>query len=119
MPAHASTLEAFKRPAAEAGLDLSEPIPMRRFDERSLSRIAAACPTVRCECPHHLVDLITSLSAFEVYSEECEMRNLEDAALHALLHAATARARSIMESALARLIEVEGIRFEEEGELGG
>lgn len=113
LTAHATTLEAFRRPAAETGLDLGEPPPRRRFDDHSLSRIAAASPTMRCECPHHLVDLITNLSAFEVYSEECEMRNVEDAALHAFLHAATARARSLMESALARVIQAEGIQLED------
>lgn len=114
LTAHATTLAAYKRPAAEIGLDLGEPPPRRRFDDHSLSRIAAASPTVRCECPHHLVDLITNLSAFELYSEECEMRNVEDAALHAFLYAATARARSLMESALARVIEAEGISLDDE-----
>jgi DNA-binding transcriptional MerR regulator len=88
---------------------LAEPIPPRRFDQLSLARIAAASPTVRCECPHHLVDLITSLAAFETYSEECEIRHAEDAALHAFLHHASAQARSLMEAALARVVEAEGI----------
>jgi hypothetical protein len=74
-----------------------------------LSRIAAASPTVKCECPHHLVQLVSSLVAFETYSRECEHRNADDAALHAFLHAATAQARATMEAALARVVEAEGI----------
>ncbi len=99
-------------PGEAAALGLGEPLPPRRFDQGALVRIATASSTVRCECPHHLVDLISSLAAFEAYSEECEIRSRDDAALHAYLHAASARARSLMETALARVIEAEGIRFD-------
>jgi DNA-binding transcriptional MerR regulator len=93
-----------------AGLDLGGAIPPRRYDSDALTRIAAASPTVRCECPHHLVQLVSSLVAFEDYSRECENRNADDAALHAFLHAATAQARATMEAALARVVEAEGIQ---------
>jgi DNA-binding transcriptional MerR regulator len=92
------------------GVDLASPIPPRLYDSATLARIATASPTVRCECPHHLVQLVSSLAAFEQYSRECENRNADDAALHAFLHAATARARATMEAALARVVEAEGIR---------
>jgi DNA-binding transcriptional MerR regulator len=91
------------------GVDLASPIPQRLYDGPTLARIAAASPTLCCECPHHLVQLVTSLVAFEQYSRECENRNADDAALHAFLHAATARARATMEAALARVVEAEGI----------
>jgi hypothetical protein len=55
------------------------------------------------------VDLVSSLAAFEEYSEECEIRHVDDAALHAYLHASTAHARSIMETALAKVVAAEGI----------
>jgi hypothetical protein len=55
------------------------------------------------------VQLVTSLVAFETYSRECENRNADDAALHAFLNVATARARSMLEAALARVVEAEGI----------
>ncbi|WP_295538394.1 MerR family transcriptional regulator [uncultured Thiohalocapsa sp.] len=92
-----------------ADFDLSAPPPARLYDAAALSRIAAASPTVKCECPHHLVQLVSSLVAFETYSRECENRNADDAALHAFLHAATAQARATMEAALARVVEAEGI----------
>ncbi|MCF7990331.1 MAG: MerR family transcriptional regulator [Thiohalocapsa sp.] len=94
-----------------AEVDFGGPVPPRRFDAEALSRIALASPTVRCECPHHLVELVSSLAAFERYSQECENRNVDDAALHAFLYAVTARARATMESALARVIEAEGIEI--------
>ncbi len=90
-------------------IDISQAPPPRRFDTAALTRIAAASPAVKCECPHHLVQLVTSLVAFETYSRECESRNADDAALHAFLNAATARARATLEAALARVVEAEGI----------
>jgi MerR family transcriptional regulator, light-induced transcriptional regulator len=98
--------------------DLSLPIPLRRFGDADLARIAASSPSVRCECPQHLVDLVLSLNAFESYCTECEDRNSEDAALHAYLHTATARARAMMETALERVVVVEGIHLDpEHGEI--
>ncbi|MES9972026.1 MAG: MerR family transcriptional regulator [Candidatus Thiodiazotropha sp.] len=93
------------------GIDLSGKIPPRRFSDETLAKVATASVSVRCECPHHLVDIITSLSAFEEYSQQCEILNVDDAALHAMLHAATARARAIIEESLERVIETDGIQL--------
>lgn len=93
----------------ESEADIALPIPARRFTDRELAQIATASTTVRCECPHHLVDLVSALAAFEHYSEECEVRHADDAALHAFLHVSTARARSIIETALAKVVAAEGI----------
>ena len=86
-----------------------ETIPPRRYSGESLARLAAVSTAVHCECPHHLAELLFSLNAFEKYSQECQNRNPEDAALHAYLHSTTARARSMMEEALARVVEMEGL----------
>jgi len=88
---------------------LGEAPPPRRFDGETLARLASASTTVRCECPHHLVQLVYDLSAFERYSAECESRTPEDAALHAYLHLTTARARVLIEEALARVVVAEGL----------
>lgn len=96
---------------AEPGIEISGPLPAQRFDEATLARIASASVTVRCECPHHLVDLISSLTAFEAYSEECEVLNVDDAALHAFLHSAAAQARALLETSLARVVEADNIPF--------
>jgi hypothetical protein len=100
-------------PASAAEADIADliarPLPRRRFDNESLARISAASTVVQCECPHHLADLVSSLFAFELYSTECENRSPEDAALHAYLHATTAQARSLIEEALQKVIEAEGI----------
>jgi DNA-binding transcriptional MerR regulator len=91
--------------AAEA-TDLTstrQAIPDRRFSQEELGRFAQVTTTVKCECPHHLTEIIYSLNAFETYSQECENRNLEDATLHTYLHTTTAHARAMMEEALEQV----------------
>ena len=86
-------------------------IPERQFDEETLSRLAAASITVRCECPLHLSELISSLGAFEIYASECESRNARDAALHSYLNDIASRARFLLETALKKVIEVDNIKL--------
>lgn len=93
----------------EGDAEFGEEIPSRLFSPDELARLAQASTTVACECPHHLVDLIQRLSSFEAYSDECENRNPEDAALHTYLHSTTARARLAVEKALERVARAEGL----------
>ncbi len=88
------------------------PIRPRRFTDENLVKIANADTAVKCECPHHLTDLILKLSAFEKYSAECESRNAKDMALHAYLYQTTARARAMLEEALMRVVEADGISID-------
>jgi len=103
------------RKAAEepAKLDLASAeqgeIPPRRFTDRDLVKLGDMDSAVQCECPQHLARLLSSLAAFETYSQRCESRHEEDAALHAYLHRTTARCRSEMETALAEVLRQEGI----------
>lgn len=87
------------------------PAPPRRYDDNTLAQIAALSSTIKCECPSHLAELITSLAAFERYSTECESRSTQDAGLHAFLHATTSHARHLIENALEHLIEIEDIKL--------
>ena len=101
------------RPAPKQPTDLDaglvgEP-PDRLYDDRQLARAGVTSTAIKCECPHHLADLILSLCHFEEYSARCESQNRDDAALHAYLHVTTAKARNLMEQALQKVIEVEGI----------
>ena len=84
-------------------------IASRRFNIDELMRLAEASPVIECECPRHLISLIRNLTAFEIYSANCENRSAEDAALHCFLHAQTSQARATIEHALMRLMEIEGI----------
>lgn len=89
--------------------DLPVELPARRYSTGALAKISSVSSTVQCECPQHLVALVTQLSAFEAYSAECENKNDKDAALHAMLHRTTANVRARLEDALAQVIEAEGI----------
>lgn len=86
-------------------------VPARRYDDEALVKIAEISPVIKCECPHHLAELVFSLTAFEKYSSECESQNMEDAELHAYLGHATAKARHIIENALDKVIEIENIQI--------
>ncbi|MDF1825067.1 MAG: MerR family transcriptional regulator [Verrucomicrobiales bacterium] len=92
----------FERPSVDD-------IPPRKFSDEELVRIAARSALVKCECPQHLTSLLSDLSAFERYSEQCEDRSPEDAALHGFLHRTTAECRSRMENALSEVLIQEGI----------
>jgi len=85
--------------------------PTRRFTAEQLARIGAVGPAIACECPHHLVDLIAGLAAFETYSSQCQHRNPEDAEIHAFLQATAAKTLAMLEQGLARVIEHEGIQL--------
>jgi MerR family transcriptional regulator, light-induced transcriptional regulator len=84
-------------------------IPPRQFRPEQLAHFANLVPKITCECPHHLVDLINSLSAFETYSQECQNRNPEDAEIHTYLHQVAGHSRAMFERALQRVVEFEGI----------
>jgi len=83
--------------------------PPPRFDEAGLLAFAETGSSIYCECPRHLVDLVLSLSSFELYSAACANRDAADAALHRDLQWTTGHARAALESALLRLAQAEGI----------
>lgn len=84
-------------------------LPARHYSDEALASIAVQATSVQCECPHHLVDLIRLLNAFETYSAQCKHREPRDASLHAFLNETTAQARHLLEVALTQIVEVENI----------
>lgn len=80
-----------------------------RFSSAQLARLMEIQSAVDCECPNHLSELVSSLSAFEAYARNCESRSPADAKIHADLALFTAQARAVMERALERVIEHEKI----------
>lgn len=102
----------------QKAIEAREPAPARQFDDRQLSLISSYSSSIECECQRHLADLVVSLSRFEVYSVECENRSERDAILHSYVHSASAHARSVLESALGKVIEEDGFTFDP-GEAGG
>ena len=85
--------------------------PARVYSNNKLIKLSSASSTIKCECPQHLSSMILKLVQFEVYSEQCENRGLEDARLHAYLGKMTGHARSVMEKALTEVVKAEGIKI--------
>ncbi|MGF1527571.1 MAG: MerR family transcriptional regulator [Candidatus Competibacterales bacterium] len=85
-------------------------VPPRRYANDALARLTALPTSIHCECPQHLAELLFSLTSFEIYCQECRQRYPDDAVLHAYLHVTTARARAMMENALEKVMEAEGLR---------
>lgn len=86
-----------------------EAVPPRRYDDATLANFAALSSTIDCECPRHVVDLLTQLSHFETYSAECEQLSPADASLHDYLCQTAGAARHLFEVALERLAIHEGM----------
>ena len=115
----AMTPASFEAPPAadgKAGVEALSPDPAariapRRFNQQQLANLATATSSVECECPQHLAQLVTDLSAFEIYSAKCANRDDDDAALHQYLHQTTAEARALIEAALLRVAEAEGLSY--------
>jgi hypothetical protein len=93
---------------ARAYAPLDDP-PPPRFDESALAQLSQSTPTLLCECPRHVSDLLASLAAFEAYSAECQSRSPADAEMHDYLRRAAGSARVMLEEALVRLAAAEGI----------
>ncbi len=91
--------------------EFSGPVAARRFNPQQLANLASAQSAVECECPKHLAQLVSDLSAFEIYSDRCASRDDEDAALHRYLHRTTAEARALVETALQKVAEAEGLSY--------
>lgn len=96
---------------AEMEWNIEGSIKPRRFSQQQLATLANQSSTIECECPTHLAQLVGSLSAFEVYSASCANRNDEDAALHRYLHRTSADARAMIEEALERVAQAEGLKY--------
>ncbi len=90
---------------------LPKQYPQHLYTQQQLSKITNLPTKVDCECPHHLVDILEGLKAFEKYSGECINKNDEDAALHGKIQLTTANARQQLEHLLREVLSIEGIEI--------
>jgi hypothetical protein len=81
----------------------------RRYTTEQLARLLEVSSTVKCECPNHVADLVTRLTAFEDYELSCANATEADRQVHSRLHALTVQARRPLEEALALVIEHDGL----------
>ncbi len=83
-----------------------------RFSDATLMRVSSMSTAIRCECPHHIADLLMAVTSFEEYSATCEVEQPADAEEHRYLRATAASARMLFEDALVRLARAEGLSVE-------
>jgi hypothetical protein len=83
--------------------------PAHIYSQQQLAKITNLSSSLDCECPNHLVELITGLNAFEKYSGECINKNDEDAALHGKIQVTAASARIALEKLLNEVLRIEKI----------
>ncbi len=81
----------------------------RRFDDATLTAIAGLSPTLACECPRHVAELLLQIASFEAYSAGCSNRSPDDAQLHAYLQQVAGASRALFELALDRVVQHEGL----------
>ena len=84
----------------------------RAYGDGELAAAAKLKSLLDCECPRHIVDLITQLNQFEEYSTQCGVENWTDAAVHACIYAYTNQARHLMEKALKAILDERGAEFQ-------
>jgi hypothetical protein len=103
--------QARKEPALETPLSApaAPQLTPRRYDDATLTAIAGLSPTLACECPKHVAELLMQLSSFESYSAGCINRDAADARLHAYLQEVAAASRALFEAALERVARHEGL----------
>ncbi len=82
-----------------------------RYTQEQLGTLLEFSSSVKCECPNHLSQIVSSLQAFEEYSKYCENRDEADRQVHAMLYRYTAGARAVMEEALDALVKHENIKL--------
>jgi len=98
-------------PGKPATLPPIGPAAPRRFDNRALAEVSITSVRLKCECPHHLSELLVRLGNFETYSADCESSSPTDAELHRYLKEIAGNARAMLEVALIRVAEAEGLRL--------
>lgn len=86
-------------------------VQARRFSDDDLARLAAMPSVVDCECLRHMAEIVTQLAGFERYSQECTSAGPDDAALHRQLAQTAGAARTLFETALARVVRDEGLEL--------
>jgi len=120
---HAAVVRAYTQPmvgkpqpkkpevAESQGWNFADASTTRLFNQQQIARLANTSSTIECECPKHLAQLVGDLSAFEMYSANCANRDDDDAALHRYLHQTTAQARALVEVALKKVADAEGLTY--------
>ncbi len=107
----ASWIKACCRPVSAEGRPKSKAklAPVQRFDPQALAFLLTLSSSIKCECPKHLAELIAQINAFAQFCQECLTIDSKDQALHQHLKEVAETSRSMLEDALQKIVEHEGI----------
>lgn len=94
--------------------NVAGPPPPPRFSPATVAAFANRNTAIECECPLHIAQLLSSITAFERYSAECKDADPADRDLHAFLLQTAGQSRVLFENALAHVARAEGLEFSEE-----
>jgi len=83
----------------------------RMYSDSELAAAGQLKRLVNCECPKHIVELVTMLNHFETYTTQCAVENWTDAAVHSTMYAYTNQARYLMEKALKGVLDERGMEY--------
>ena len=83
----------------------------RMYSDSELAAASQLKRLVNCECPKHIVELVTMLNHFEEYTTQCAVENWTDAAVHSCMYAYTNQARYLMEKALKGVLDERGMEY--------
>ncbi|MCZ6888466.1 MAG: MerR family transcriptional regulator [Gammaproteobacteria bacterium] len=81
----------------------------RRYSDDELVHIASMAARAQCDCPRHIVTLITELNAFAHHTARCGSATADDAPAHDHIASDTRAARAWLELALDNLVERHGL----------
>lgn len=107
------SLSAGVPPKPDMARQFIQPAKPARYSDSYLMTLSHLPTAVTCGCPSHLATLVMRMTTFERYSLDCESLNAADANVHTLLYSAAGRCREILEIALQRVVEHEGITPQE------
>jgi MerR family transcriptional regulator, light-induced transcriptional regulator len=111
LAANAAEPVGHTKPLNFAELEVGSPVVPRRFDDATLTAIAGLSPTLACECPRHVAELLMQLCSFEAYSAGCMSHNPNDTELHAYLQRIAGASRALFETALENVARHESLHL--------
>jgi len=83
----------------------------RMYTDSELAAAGKLKRVLNCECPNHIVELVSMLNHFEEYSTSCAVESWSDAAVHSCIYAYTNQARYLMEKALKSVLDERGLEY--------
>lgn len=77
--------------------------------DEGAKQILSKATDVSCECPEHLIQILSSIKAFTKYQESCITEKPNDTLVHDWLKSTSINLEHFVSSAILHLARIEGI----------